>query len=107
MRKAEMKRSKNSLIVTLGHVMQILKIIAMVGDNLADRKINFFLSSASYSMQFLLSLPLGERYQGKYCGSFYEKPSLVLSSIGTVVLLRLTILLGIRIVDKYDFSEEQ
>lgn len=49
MRKGEMKRSKNSLIVTLGHVMQILKIIAMVGD-LADRKINFFLSSASYSM---------------------------------------------------------
>lgn len=106
MSKGEMKRSKNSLIVTLGHVMQILKINAMVGD-LADRKINFFLSSASYSMWFLLSLPLGERYQGKYCGSFSEKPSLVLSSIGTVDLLRLTILLGIRIVDKYDFSEGQ
>lgn len=101
-----MKRSQHSLMVTLGHVMQILKIIAMVGD-LVARKINFFLSSASYSMQFLLSLPLGERYQGKYCGSFFEKSSLVLSSIGTVVLLRLTILLGIRIVDKYDFSEGQ
>lgn len=63
MRKGERKRSKNSLMVTLGHIMQILKVIAMVGD-LAARKINFFLSSASYSMQFLLSLPLGERISG-------------------------------------------
>lgn len=68
------------------------------------------LSTSSFLLHLyaiLYSLPLGERYQGKHSGSFCEKPALVLSSTGTEVLFRLAILLGIGIVDKYDFSEGQ